>query len=163
MNNDLATIGAQIENEVWKNFKALHLESPSDLFLSVAENAPTIAEANITNGPKALALTEAFESEDAAILFYLPGFLPKGKEANAISTGLSIDGKPLKIAFQGGGALLGIGFEGDGERVQLFHLDLIIPGKSGHSTSNGTGNARDIYDWIDANDSQLNYQVPKAN
>ena len=129
------------------------VERPLDLFESVVENAPRIATANLLSPAKDVALTEAFEAEDASILLYLPGFIGAIQTA-PISTGLNVDGKPLKLTFQGGRSLLGIGFEGDGDTVQLFHVDLVIPGIApGHATPVGN----DLDAWIDGD---LNYQVP---
>ncbi len=89
------------------------------------------------------------------MLLYLPGFigsLPGGP----LATGLKVAGRPLKLTTQGGGALLGMGFQGGGSGpVQLFHVDLVIPviapGRSG-------ANANDLDAWFDGN---LNYQVPR--
>jgi hypothetical protein len=128
MDQGITGIAARIENAATKVLGRARVERPLDLFESVVENAPRIAKANLLSEAKDAALVEAFDVKDASILLYLPGFLPLGQEASQISTPLKVDGKPLKLAFQGGGSLLGIGFEGDGQVVQLFHVDLVLPG-----------------------------------
>jgi hypothetical protein len=65
-------------------------------------------------------------------------------------------GRPLKLATQGGAALLGMGFSGGGiPAVQLFHVDLVTPFSLGHE---GPGRG-DLDAWYDGR--FLNYQVPQ--
>jgi RHS repeat-associated protein len=131
------------------------VESPLNLFSSIAQNAPRIAEANLLSPSKDVKLLQAFKASDSAVLLYLPGFigsLPGGP----LSTGLKVAGRPLKLTTQGGAALLGMGFQGGGSGpVQLFHVDLVIPLIApGHSGAGGG----DLDAWYDGN---LNYQVPE--
>ena len=91
----------------------------------MARNAVRIARTNLFSPSKDAKLARAFSASDSAVLLYLPGVLGN---IGTFSTGLKIAGRHLKLATQGGLALLGMGFAGGGiSAVQLFHVDLVVP------------------------------------